>query len=212
MRGSWYEQHYARCGPRYVRTEPDKRAKVCWSARLRALPTKCGMYLLLPASSCLVRVSPTPHTCLIFVSPPALTCLTYSSSSSLSAAFRLVTGPRPKPPSGADILPGGGRAACPGAPPTSLCRAFSCEGGNGSSLSVSVSEPTAPAPLSAFFPPPAAAPAAGFSALRSRSAARALQGFHTPHVTLPHMRVSERACCCAAHSSVSYRGDMRTLA
>ena len=44
---------------------------------------------------------------------------------------------------------------------------------------------------------PAAAPAAGFSALRSRSAARALQGFHTPHVTLPHMRVSARACCCA---------------
>jgi hypothetical protein len=149
---------------------------------------------VLPASSCLVRVSPTPHTCLISSSPPALTCLTYSSSSSLSAAFRLVTGPRPKPPSGADILPGGGRAACPVAPPTSLCRAFSCEGGNGSSLSVSVSEPTAPAPLSAFFPPPAAAPAAGFSALRSRSAARALQGVHTPHVTLPYMRVSARDC------------------
>ena len=68
MRGSWYEQHYARCGPRYVRTEPDKRAKVCWSARLRALPENCGIYLpparLLLPCPCFPNAAHMPHICI----------------------------------------------------------------------------------------------------------------------------------------------------
>ena len=120
---------------------------------------------------------------MLCASLPAPTCLTYSSSSSLSAAVRLGTTPRPMPPSGADMRPRGGRDACSLAPPVSLCRAFSCEGGNGSSLSVSVSVSPAPAPCAVSGPvrgpPPAAAPTPAppaFSTLLSRSTARALRG------------------------------------